>query len=413
MNEPAANGQATALRRTLGLPILVLYGVGTILGAGIYVVVGEIAGRAGTAAPLSFLLAGVVALATGASMAELVSRFPSSAGEAVYVQQAFGRRWLSTLTGGLVGATGIISAATIASGFAGYARVFVDVPPWLASASLLLFLGAVAIWGIRQSVTLAAVGTVIEVVGLLIVIYATRGSWGEATERLPEMFSVGPDGSWWGVIAGAFIAFYAFIGFEDLVNVAEEVKKPERNLPKAIFISIGISTLLYLVVAVVAVAALDPQTLRASSAPLAEVYQASSRSSPWLISAIGMIAVANGAIVQIVMSARVAFGLAQRGWIPGVFGSVWEKTKTPVFATVVVTSIMILLATLVPLARLAEAASFAILVVFGLVNAALAVVHRTHREVSGSFFSVPRFVPLIGTILCISLLVLRTIDLMT
>ena len=214
------------LKRTLSLAQITFYGLGTILGAGIYVLVGKVAGTAGLYAPLAFVVAALLAGLTGLSYAELAARHPKSAGEAVYVQDGFRWRPLSMLVGFLIILTGIVSAATIANGFVGYLHVFIDVPDWLAITLLVLALGALAAWGIAESVMAATAITLVEVGGLLLVLAVAGGSFADLPARLPELIPPFEVPVWQGILLGAFLAFYAFIGFEDMANVAEEVRHP-------------------------------------------------------------------------------------------------------------------------------------------------------------------------------------------
>src|SRR3989338_3465696 len=259
--------QPVELKRTLSLAQITFYGLGTILGAGIYVLVGKVADTAGLYAPIAFLIAALLAGLTGLSYAELAARHPKSAGEAVYVEDGLRWRSLSILVGFLIIIAGIVSAATIANGFVGYLHVFVVVPDWLAITLLVFSLGGLAAWGIDESVMAATFITLIEIGGLLLILAVAGGSLAELPARLPELIPP-PDGVvWQGILLGAFLAFYAFIGFEDMVNVAEEVKDPTRNLPLAILIAIGVSTVLYLLVALVAGPAPPPAELAQSRGP--------------------------------------------------------------------------------------------------------------------------------------------------
>ena len=229
--------EPTALRRTISLPLLVYYGIGTMVGAGICALLGRVAGEAGMATPFALILTGLLALVSAASFAELSSRYPVSAGEVRYVRMGFGRADLAALTGALVILTGIVSAATLSVATIGFLRDLVDVNETIGIGLLVVGMGAVAAWGVGQSVRLVAVITFIEV-GALVVVAALAGdSLADLPGRQRELL---PDGSWaaWiGVFSGSFLAFYAFVGFEDMVNMAEEVKRPRRNLPIAILLA--------------------------------------------------------------------------------------------------------------------------------------------------------------------------------
>jgi amino acid transporter len=374
---------STELRRSLSLTQITLYGLGTILGAGIYVLVGKVAGLAGLYAPVSFVVAAALAAMTGISYAELSARYPRSAGEAVYVQEGLHRRTLSVLVGFLIILTGVVSAATIANGFVGYLHVFAPVPDWLAITLLVLLLGALAAWGINESVMAASVITLVEVGGLILVLLVAGDSLGELPARLPELIPPADAGVWHGILLGAFIAFYAFIGFEDMVNVAEEVKNPTRMLPLAIIIAIVVSTILYLLVSLVAVLALPPAELAQSRAPLALIYERATGSAPVLISLISIFAVVNGALIQIIMAARVLYGMSREGWLHGAFGRVHPRTQTPLLSTMLVTLVVLILALWLPLVTLAKATSFIILVVFALINLALVRIKRREPRPNG------------------------------
>ncbi|MEW6331026.1 MAG: APC family permease [Pseudomonadota bacterium] len=386
---------STELRRSLSLAQITLYGLGTILGAGIYVLVGKVAGLAGLYAPVAFVVAAALAALTGLSYAELSARYPRSAGEAVYVQEGLHLRPLSVLVGFLIILTGVVSASTIANGFVGYLHVFLPVPDWLAIALLVLLLGALAAWGISESVMAASLITLVEVGGLILVLFVAGDSLGELPERLPELIPPVDAGVWHGILLGAFIAFYAFIGFEDMVNVAEEVKNPTRLLPLAILIAIVVSTILYLLVALVAVLALPPAELAQSRAPLALIYERATGSAPVLISLISIFAVVNGALIQIIMAARVLYGMSREGWLHGVFGRVHPVTQTPLISTALVTLVVLVLSLWLPLVTLAKATSFIVLVVFALINLALVRIKRRDPRPAG-IRVYPAWIPVAG-----------------
>ena len=226
--------QEVSLKRSVSLPMLTLYGLGTIIGAGIYVLIGEIAGQAGMYAPLAFLVAAIVAVFTGFTYGELAARLPYSAGEAVYVSTAFNRHWLSTMIGWAVVLTGVVSAAALVNGFSGYFLVLIDLPEWFVVIALIAILGGVAAWGIEQSVWVAAIITVLSLLGLLWVLVIAGPVLENLPDRLPEMLPSASLTAWLSIMGGGFVAFYAYVGFEDMVNIAEEVKHPEQALPRAI-----------------------------------------------------------------------------------------------------------------------------------------------------------------------------------
>lgn len=374
MDEPPS--PRPQLRRVLSLPLITFYGLGTILGAGIYVLVGKISGIAGLYAPIAFLIAAAVAALSGFSYAELSSRYPHAGGEAIYIQQGLGIRALSTLVGLLVAAAGLVSAATIAHGFVGYLAVFVELPAPLVIVAVVLALGGLAIWGILESAWAAAIATIVEIAGLVLVIAVAAPSLETLPVRWPELLPPADAGVWSGIMLGAFLAFYAFIGFEDMANVAEEVRDPTRNLPRAILLALALATALYLLVTLVAVLSLPPEQLAASAAPLALIFETATGHPPTLIAVIGLFAVINGALIQIIMAARMLYGMGKAGWIPGVFALVGMHTGTPVVATVAAAAGVLLFALALPLAALAKVTSAMVLVVFALVNLALIRIKR-------------------------------------
>lgn len=397
------------LKRSLSLPLITFYGLGTILGAGIYVLVGKVAGYAGLYAPIAFLVAAVLTILTGLTYAELSARFPRSAGSALYVQEGFNQRPLSILTGWLIILTGIVSSATLANGFVGYLQVFVAVPDWLVIAIVVLALGALAAWGIAESVMATSVVTVIEIGGLLFILAIAGDSLATLPARLPEPVPPADTFVWQGILLGAFLAFYAFIGFEDMVTVAEEVKDPARNLPRAILLSIAISTALYLLVALVAVLSLGLSELSGSRAPLALVYERATGQAPAVIGLISLFAVVNGALIQIIMSARMLYGMSREGWHHAAFGEVHPVTRTPLLATAVATAMVPVLAPWLPLVTLAKATSFIILIVFALVHLALVLVKRRAPRPAGVRVF-PIGVPAAGFLTCTGFVLFQLTD---
>ncbi len=406
--EKSPVGGDAGLKRSLGLTLITLYGLGNILGAGIYVLVGEVVAAAGLGAPLAFILAAIVAALSAFTYGELAARFPVSAGEAVYVHQAFDLRWLSMAVGLMIAAAGMVSAATLARGFAGYFRVLVDLPDALVMVCLVAALGFIAAWGIKSSVRVAAALTIIEAGGLVMIVIVAGGNLDTVPESLPRMFLLEGDAAFTGVVLGAFLAFFAFIGFEDMVNVAEEVENPARNLPLGILIALGVSTVIYLLVVLAALTSVPIEDLAGSKAPLALVYQHVTGGSPVVIGSIGLLAVVNGALVQIIMAARIFYGMSVKGWLPRALGTVNPRTRTPVIATVAVVVIIAGLALWFPLVNLASATSFLVLTVFGIVNLTLVVLKRRQPKAAG-VMPCPMWVPMAGAAASFGLLVAQVV----
>ena len=395
---------AITLKRSLSLSLITFYGLGNILGAGIYVLIGKVAGEAGYFTPLSFLIASIIAAISAFTYAELSARYPVSAGEAVYIDEGFGLQKLSLFIGLMITFAGIVSSATIAHGFAGYMQVFVDLPRWLMITGILLILGALAAWGISQSVRVAALLTIAEISGLLLIIVV-------GADQLPQLTHVfeqpSPEAmssfSLIGVFSGAFLAFYAYIGFEDMVNVAEEVKDPQRNMPRAILLCVIISTILYSAVALVSIRLLSPAELSQSDAPLAAVYIAATGKAPVIISVIGIFAVINGALIQIIMSTRLLYGMASRGWLPNSLGIIAAKTRTPINSTVLIVVLTVIFALMLKMVSLAELTSYLVLIVFAMVNLALLKIkQKSPQPQDVRVFSV--WLPRLGFITTVSFL---------
>ncbi|MGH1480945.1 MAG: APC family permease [Geminicoccales bacterium] len=394
------------LRRRLSLQMLSLYGIGVTIGAGIYVLIGKVAIGTGIHAPLSFLVATILAGFTALSYAELGARLPQSAGEAVFVHAAFRKPVLATAIGFLVMTTGIVSSGAIVIGFVGYLKEFVDLPPSLVIAGVVMLLALIAAWGIGESVGLAAVLTAVEVGGLLLIIGAGMIEPSVVISALPEVLSPAGWPEWSAIISGAVLAFFAFVGFEDIVNVAEEVKDPVRNVPRAIIITLVVSSSLYFLVALVAVAVVPLDQLGESDAPLALVFETTTGRSAALISLIAVFAVLNGVMIQLIMSSRILYGIAKEGWIPQIFAYVHPTTRTPILATVVVAVAVIILALTLPIVRLAETTSYLVLMVFSVVNLALVQIKLRHpRPVSGEHMTVGLWVPATGALASVGILI--------
>ncbi len=383
------------LRRRLSLPLMVLYGLGTTIGAGIYALVGKVAGAAGIYAPLAFLIASLLAGVSALAFAELSARFPSSAGEARYVREGLNSAALSLGVGLMVVLAGTVSAAAVANGFAGYLQAFVETPRPLAVALLVVVLGLVAAWGIGESVTTVGVMTLVEAGGLILVIWAGSEALTERPLALAELVPPLDAALWGGVLAGSLLAFYAFIGFEDMVNVAEEVKDVTRTLPTAIIVTLVTTLLLYVAVALVAVRALPIEDLAASEAPLALLYERGTQTSPAAIGSIALIATVNGALIQIIMASRVLYGLASQGLLPAALARVNPRTRTPLIATALVCVLMLALGVALPITPLAQASSAITLSVFALVNLALWCVKRRDPRPAG-LLVFPSWVPVAG-----------------
>lgn len=396
LNQPASTPHPQ-LRKALGLPELVLYGAGTILGAGIYVLVGKVAGESGYLSPLAFLLAALVVAFSAYSFAILSRRMPESAGPAAYVQHSFGVPWLSRLVGYSIVMAGVVSSATISRGFFGYFNYFFNLPEWLVVLGFVGVLTFVAMRGVATSVGLAIAITVVEILGLCLVVAAGHGNLHLVLENPERYFLPASLADGRGVIIGAFLAFYACIGFEDMVNMAEEVKNPRRDLPMGIAIVLVGTTLLYVLVTLTALTTVPLEQLAASEAPLALVIEATGFMPVGTIGLISIASVTNGALIQIIMGSRVLYGMANRGLAPAFLASIHDSTRIPHLATAGVGALVFLFALLLPLATLAKITSALILGVFLLVNLALLVVRFREHDHG----LIKTGMPLVGAMICL------------
>ncbi|MBE9010628.1 amino acid permease [Pseudanabaenaceae cyanobacterium LEGE 13415] len=393
------NAHEDSLKRVFGLPTLVIYGVGDILGAGIYAVVGRIAGLSQHLVWASFIVAMIVAAFTALSYAEMGSRFPKSGGVAYFVHRAFRTDWLSTLVGWLMFCTCVISMATISRAFAGYViAVAPGLPEWLIVLALFAGLTFVNFRGMKESSALNVLCTTLEVSGLIIVILVTSlfllGGNAATTPIAPTTQEVG----WVAVIQGAALAFYAFIGFEDIVNVAEEVNHPERNVPRAIVLSLSIAGIIYILVSWLSVQVLDPTTLAASKAPLLDVVRRAQPAIPPItFTIIAAFAVLNTALLNFVTASRLIYGMSREGLLPAWFSRLHPERSTPYRTFFVIVPLAIALAVSGTIQLLAGATATLILVMFCLVNLSLIVVKRQAPQSPG--FHVPTVVPILALLL--------------
>lgn len=404
MDSPSKQSSDARLKRTVTLVPLTLYGVGVIVGAGIYVLIGETAARAGFYTPLAYLTASMLVALTAASYAELSTSFPVSAAETAYIRAGLGIESLATLAGLLVCVSGIISSATLVQGGAGYAASLTGLPPLALAVCFALMLGAIVGLGIELSVGVIATVTVIEVGGLVLIAVLGFGDVEAVQTGIAAHYTPLDMSAAVGVISGVLLAFFAFIGFEDMVNISEEVKNPERNMPRAIAMALISVTLIYIAISMVAVIYVDTGELAASNAPLSLVFERISGLPGGAISLIAIVAALGGVVAQIVMSTRILYGLGRMGKLPGWFSAVHPRTQTPVNATVLVVAVIVVLTIMLPTRELAETTAAGTLFAFSFVNLALWRMKGRADYRSGGF-SVPRVVPLLGAVLSMSFLI--------
>ncbi len=402
--------QPPQLLRKITMPMLLFYGLGNILGAGIYVLIAEVANSAGMYAPFSFLVALFIVSFTALSYGELASRYPDAAGVALYIKKGLGSTNLSIVIGLTVALAALISAATIARGFTGYLAELTFLPEWLVLSGLIGILGLIAVWGIGESVTIAVILTFIEIGGLLLILWIGLPQLQTLPERVPELIPPLEWDVWYAIFLGGFLAFYAFLGFEDMVNIAEEVKNPSKAYPRAILLSLVIATFLYLSVSLVSVLILTPQQLATTQAPFATIYQHATGSEGTIITIIGLFAIINGALIQIIMASRMVYGISKKGWLPSPLSYVNPKTKTPVTATLLVCIITLVFAWWLPLVTLAKVTSFLILIVFAMVNLALIRIKSKEPNPQEAYL-VPLWVPVAGVSVNLTFLALQLFSL--
>lgn len=392
------SSQNRKLARTISLPALVFYGVGTILGAGIFVVIGEVLGEAGKLAPVAYGLAGLVAFATALSYAEIAARVPTAGGPIDYVETATGSSMAGSLSGWLLMAANTVSAATITSGFIGYSGVFVDLPGWTVAIAIVSVLGVIAAYGMKASTGFMTITTLIGIATLLAVVWATRHGLAVAPAKAAEGLATLSPVTAAGLFAGAFLALYSFIGFGDMALTAEEVKSVETTMPRAIIIAFIIVFFFYLLVSAALVGAGPTREIAEAKAPLVAAVQREGWPA-WPVGLASLCVIVNGALTQMIGAARLLMDIGRDGrGAPRAFGHLNAKTGTPMIATATIAATVIVLATLVPLKSLAEATSLIILLVFVAVNASLWMLKR-----KGQPDGVPNLwigVPVIGAATC-------------
>lgn len=390
---PRIEAQPPQLRRRLGLFLLTFHAVGVMVGAGIYVLIGEMAREAGMLVPLAFALAALVALPTVLSYAELATRLPEAAGAALYVARGFGSERLGVVIGLFVIFSGIVSAAAVLQGGVGYLTSILPIPALLGVVTILVLLTLLAIIGVLESISAAVLFTFLEIGGLILV-----SSAGLLAEPVPQPAMEIQTG---GLAKAVLLAFFAYIGFEDVVNLAEEAREPSRTMPRALIFGLLIVAALYMLTSLAAIRAVPIPDLASSPRPLALVWERATGSSAGFLSGIAILAALNGVLAQLVMGARILFGLGRRSPALGFFHEAHPRFRTPVRATLVVAAAVLAFALFLPIGQLAQISTAMLLAVFILVNLAL---YRLKRLAPEAPFRTPVGVPLAGAGL--SLLVL-------
>ncbi|MCC6176073.1 MAG: amino acid permease [Chloroflexi bacterium] len=382
-----------ALRRSLGLVEVTAGGVGIIIGAGVYVLVGTATAEAGAAVWLAFLVAALLSVLTALSYMELVSMFPTAAGEYEYTRHAF-PDWVAFTAGWSMTVTLIVASAAVALGFAHYLGYFVSIDIRIGALALLALVSAIAVIGIEQSARLALVLSAVQITGLLIV--TAIGVRYVGNVNLIEQASPS------GVLGGAALVFFAFIGFDEVITLAEETEDPTRTVPRALLLALGISTLLYVGVAVSAVSVLGVEALASSNTPLADVaHRAFGERSGQVIAGLAMLTTMNTTLLAVTASSRLLYGMASRGSLPRFLASIDQGRRTPMRAILFSAVLSGGFVALRDLRLVASVTDFAMYVVFLLVNATVVVLRFTEPDrirpfrIPGNLGVVP-LTPLIG-----------------
>ncbi|MFI1722259.1 APC family permease [Streptomyces sp. NPDC020489] len=395
--------EAAPLKKALTTPLLYFFILGDVLGAGVYVLVGQIAAESGGAVWVPLLLALLLSLLTAASYAELATKYPRAGGASHYATLAYGP-FAGFLAGFCMLAAGIVSVAALARGFAGdYLTSFVTLPVAAVATVFLCALALLNARGISESTRANAIATVIEVGGLLLVI--GLGAWlllrGDGDPGRLTRLGTADTGAAAGALSGTVLAYYSFVGFETSVNVAEETRDPRRSYPRALFGALATAGAVYVLVGIVASAAVPTATLAASSGPLLEVVKEAGGVPQKLFSAIALVAVANGALLTGIMSSRLAYGMARDGLLPGFLTRVLPGRRTPWAAIAATTALSFTLALTGDVATLASTLVLLLLVVFFLVNTAVLVQRRD--PAARPHFRAWTAVPVLGALSCVVL----------
>lgn len=396
---------SSKLKQGISGKLLYLFILGDVLGAGVYALVGVIAAEVGGAIWVPLVIALALALLTAGSYAELVTKYPKAGGAAVFAKRAYRSPFLSFLVGFCMLAAGVTSAAGLALAFTGdYLSSFIAVPPTWAAVVFLALLALLNARGIKESVRSNVVMTVIEVSGLVLVIVLVALFLGQGGGNPAQISQFPTDANPAVAVLGAsLIAYYSFVGFEVSANVAEEVRNPARVYPRALFAALATAGAVYLLIGLASAAALPADELAGSTAPLLDVVNATGFGvPPWLFSLIALVAVANGALLTMIMASRLTFGMAEEGLLPPVLGKVLPNRRTPWVAIITTTALAMALTLTGDLGSLAETVVLLLLFVFISTNVAVLVLRRD--RVDHKHFRVPAVIPVLGVISCLVLL---------
>lgn len=411
MNDVTRNKSSHTLRRAVTGPMLFLFILGDVLGAGVYALAGTIAGEVGGAIWVPLLIALFFAMLTAGSYAELVTKYPHAGAASVFAGKAFGSPLISFLVGFCMLAAGVTSAAGLSLAFAGdYLAAFIDVPPHIAALLFLVAIGLLNARGIKESLGANLVMTVVELTGLILVVIAAVWFFGSGEADMGRALEFKPGVSpVMAVLGAALLAFYSFVGFETSANLAEEIRDVRKVYPRALFAALLTAGAVYMAVGVAAATVLPVEQLVSSSAPLLEVVKASGLGIPSRVFAfIALIAVANGALLTMIMASRLTYGMACQDLLPDAFARVLPGRRTPWVAIIGTTLVAIALTLTGTLAVLAQTVVLLLLFVFISTNVAVLVLRRD--KVAEDHFRVPTWVPVLAIVSCLVLLSQQSLD---
>jgi amino acid transporter len=395
--------EGPGLRRVIGPKLLLFLVIGDMLGTGIYALTGDVAGQVGGAAWLAFGGAFVVAMLTATSYLELVGKYPHAAGAALYSQRAFNSRFVTFLVGFAVMCSALTSVAAASRAFSGYFQELAVAPLIVLVPLFILSLAFVNFRGVAESVKANVAMTCIEILGLLIVIAIGAWALSQGIGEPARAFEFNEGGDPFGlVVSGAALAFFAIIGFEDSVNMVEETTSPQRDFPRAFFIGITVTGVIYMLVAFFTTALVPIDVLREADRDLLEVVRAG---APWfplvVFSVIAMVAVGNTSLINLMMASRLLYGMSKERALPRVFGLVHVRRRTPWVAILCTTAIALALAGWSGVRTLGGTTALLLLCVFALVNVAVLVLRA--RPVEHAHFRAPTLCPVLGFVSCVYL----------
>jgi APA family basic amino acid/polyamine antiporter len=395
--------ERTGLKRVIGTKLLFFFILGDMIGGGIYALVGEVGLEVGGAIWTAFLSSFVLAAMTAFAYAELVTKYPRAAGAALYVHKAFRSPFVTFMIAFAVMASGIASAGALAKGFASdYFHQFIAAPDLLVALLFLATITVINLIGISESVKFNAACTIIELSGLALIVIIGLASLGSEGADAGRVFEFKEGGTFAALVAGTILAFYALIGFEDSVNVAEETREPARAFPRALLGGMTVAGLIYITVALIASMVVPTSQLANSDAPLLEVVlEGTIQVPPRLFSLIALFALFNGALINMIMASRLLYGMSRQGVLPRWFGHLLPGRRTPWTAIAFTTALGVILIITGDLGVLADTTVMLLLIVFAAVNVSVLVLRRDRVE--HDHFKAPTVFPIVGAVVCLFL----------